>query len=97
MGRNIRKARQKTFPCRPGCRGIKSGIIGALPDKQAYARKGKMTEELKDEIYKSMCRLWAAEDYWGDNKMNQNDLYLKYAEIIKMCKALLWKITLGVC
>ena len=25
--------------------------------------KGEMSEELKDEIYKSMCRLWAAEDY----------------------------------
>ena len=24
---------------------------------------GEMSEELKDEIYKSMCRLWAAEDY----------------------------------
>lgn len=26
--------------------------------------KGEMSEELKDEIYKSMCRLWAAEDYF---------------------------------
>ena len=25
--------------------------------------EGEMSEELKDEIYKSMCRLWAAEDY----------------------------------
>lgn len=25
--------------------------------------EGEMSEELKNEIYKSMCRLWAAEDY----------------------------------
>ena len=25
--------------------------------------EGEMSKELKDEIYKSMCRLWAAEDY----------------------------------
>jgi len=56
------KQQRKYFPADQVLQSLKvESTVLYLISKEML--KGKMTKEIKDEIYKSMCRLWAADDY----------------------------------